>query len=238
MKMKKTVIFSAMGAVLFGCSGKSIDLSQIDFTKNANEYLSGLNYSSKEEQKGHYQVVYDGDNVSLELKDDGERVMNYKFSEKNTKPLNYGGLQIDGNLISTEIKVYEDKICFIRTYIGNSQTIELVNFLKQKLGKPTEIVTREVQFYEDNNSLKLLLEKLPEETKKIKDETCVNRYEVSFPEHCIWVNNDVIFQLTLMPTGNVVDNTLVIISKKAFRDKIIMFFHNPDKDPILSKYLE
>ena len=110
-------------ASMTGCGqgGKSIDLSKIDFAENADKYLNGLNYSSKEVQKGHYQVMYNGDNVSLELKDNGEKV---------------------------------------------------------------------------------------------------------------------IFQLTLMPTENFVNNTLVVISKKAFRDKIIIGFHNPDKDPILSKYLD
>jgi len=61
---------------------------------------------------------------------------------------------------------------------------------------------------------------------------------INYPQHIIWNKKDVIYQLTLEPLNNSVSNVIKIISKKAFKDKIIIGFHNPEKDPYLSKYLD
>lgn len=219
------------------CSTKSQDLSTIDFNQNAETYLDGLSFSSKTEQKGHYEAVVKGEDASLKLVDKGELSTNYVFmGEKNTAQLNYGGIPIN-DVMGTAITVYDNKIAFMRINVKNDQSIALLEVLKKKLGTPTEIVKSEDNPYDETDkSQRLLLEKLPNETKKVKDDV-LDDYTLTYPENFIWNKNDVIYQLTFSPTGNYISSQLVVISKKAFKDKIIMGYHNPDKDPILSKYL-
>lgn len=219
------------------CSTKSQDLSTIDFNQNAETYLDGLSFSSKTEQKGHYEAVVKGEDASLKLVDKGELSTNYVFmGEKNTAKLNYGGIPIN-DVMGTAITVYDNKIAFMRINVKNDQSIALLEVLKKKLGTPTDIVLSEDNPYDETDkSQRLLLEKLPNETKKVKDDV-LDDYTLTYPENFIWNKNDMIYQLTFSPTGNYISSQLVVISKKAFKDKIIMGYHNPDKDPILSKYL-
>ncbi|AXB56144.1 hypothetical protein HYN86_05830 [Flavobacterium fluviale] len=235
--MKNKILISLNLILLMSCSTKSQDLSTIDFNQNAETYLDGLSFSSKTEQKGHYEAVVKGEDASLKLVDKGELSTNYVFmGEKNTAQLNYGGIPIN-DVMGTAITVYDNKIAFMRINVKNDQSIALLELLKKKLGTPTEIVKSEDNPYDETDkSQRLLLEKLPNETKKVKDDV-LDDYTLTYPENFIWNKNDVIYQLTFSPTGNYISSQLVVISKKAFKDKIIMGYHNPDKDPILSKYL-
>lgn len=234
--MKNKILVSLNLILLMGCTTNSQDLSIVDFNKNAETYLDGLTFSSKTEQKGHYEAVVNGEDASLKLVDKGEKSFNYVFmGEKNTAQLNYGGLPIN-DVMGTSINVYDNKIAFMRINVKNDQSFALLDLLKKKLGVPTEVVKSENNHYDETDkSQKLLLDKLPNETKKVKDDL-LDEYSLTYPENFIWDKNDIIYQLTFSPTGNYVSNQLVVISKKAFRDKIIMGYHNPDKDPILSKY--
>lgn len=235
--MKNKILISLNLILLMSCSTKSQDLSTIDFNQNAETYLDGLAFSSKTEQKGHYEAVVKGEDASLKLVDKGELSTNYVFmGEKNTAKLNYGGIPIN-DVMGTVITVYDNKIAFMRINVKNDQSIALLEVLKKKLGTPTEIVKSEDNPYDETDkSQRLLLEKLPNETKKVKDDV-LDDYTLTYPENFIWNKNDVIYQLTFSPTGNYISSQLVVISKKAFKEKIIMGYHNPDKDPILSKYL-
>ena len=235
--MKNKILISLNLIVLMSCSSKSQDLSTIDFSQNAETYLDGLSFSSKTEQKGHYEAVVNGEDASLKLVDKGELSTSYVFmGEKNTAQLNYGGIPIN-DVMGTALTVYENKIAFMRINVKNDQSIALLDVMKKKLGQPTEIVKSEDNPYDETDkSQKLLLEKLPNETKKIKDDV-LDDYTLTYPEYFIWDKNDVIYQLTFSPTGNYISSQLVVISKKAFKDKIIMGYHAPDKDPVLGKYL-
>jgi|GEM_PF-1112232 len=235
--MKNKILISLNLILLMSCSTKSQDLSTIDFNQNAETYLDGLSFSSKTEQKGHYEAVVKGEDASLKLVDKGELSTNYVFmGEKNTAQLNYGGIPIN-DVMGTAITVYDNKIAFMRINVKNDQSIALLEVLKKKLGTPTEIVLSEDNSYDETDkSQRLLLEKLPNETKKVKDDV-LDDYTLTYPENFIWNKNDVIYQLTFSPTGNYISSQLVVIAKKAFKDKIIMGYHNPDKDPTLSKYL-
>ncbi|WP_289664419.1 hypothetical protein [Flavobacterium panacagri] len=234
--MKNKILISLNLLLLMSCTSKSQDLSTIDFNKSAETYLDGLSFSSKTEQKGHYEAVVNGEDASLNLVDKGEKSTNYVFmGEKNTAQLNYGGIPIN-DVMGTAITVYDNKIAFMRINPKNDQSIALFDFLKKKLGNPTEIVKSEnTPYNEIDKSQKLLLDKLPNETKKIKDD--FDDYYITYPEHFIWNKGDTIYQLTFSPTGNYVSSQLVVISKKAFKDRIIMGYHAPDKDPVLAKYL-
>ena len=232
----KNKILIALNLLLMSCTTNSQDLSTIDFTKNAESYLSGLSFSSKTEQKGHYEAVINGENASFKLVDKGEKLTNYVFmDQKNTAQLTYGGLPIN-NVMGAAISVYEDKIAFMRINIKNDQSFALLDLLQKKLGQPAEIVKSESTHYDDSDvSQKLLLDKLPNQTKKVKDD--IDEYYITYPENFIWDKDGMLYQLTFSPSGKYVNGRLVVISKKAFRDRVIMGYHNPDKDPILGKYV-
>lgn len=234
--MKNKILVSLNLILLMSCTSNSQDLSIIDFNKNAETYLDGLTFSSKTEQKGHYEAVINGEDASLKLIDKGEVSTNYVFMGENTAQLNYGGLAIN-DVMGSSLNVYEDKIAFMRINVKNEQSIALLDLLKKKLRTPTEIIKSDNNHYDETDkSQRLLLDKLPNETKKIKDDL-LDEYYLTYPEHFIWDKNEVIYQLTFSPTGSYVTNQLVVISKKALKDKIIIGFHNTDKDSILSKYM-
>jgi hypothetical protein len=67
--MKKTLIFFLLPIILVNCNTQTLDLSTIDFNKPANPYaLEKLKTYRKENQKGHYEIKEDKDEVSLYLK--------------------------------------------------------------------------------------------------------------------------------------------------------------------------
>lgn len=235
--MKNRIIASFSFLLLAGCTKHTLDLSKVDFNQDSSLYLNELDIYSKTEQNGHYVVQHIGDAVSLELEDDGERVVKYVFMGEGTKQLHYSGLKINQN-IGASISLYSGKISYIRASIENSHTLDFLALLKKQLGTPAKTLHKEgVNFDEKNSSQKMLLEKLPKETKKYKDDI-LEQYYVSYPEYYIWTKNSIIYQLTLSPLGNYIDNSLVIISKKALKDRVIEGFHNPEQDPILSNYLK
>jgi len=138
--MKKTIFF--MSIILCSCS-KTLDLSTIDFDKPSNSYpLKELNPYRKENQKGHYEITEDKDEVSLVLKDNGERVTNYIFMDETTSQINFSGLKID-KIFGAEVVDYNQKIGFISANIVSKQTPELISYLNKELGKPTEIIYNE-----------------------------------------------------------------------------------------------
>lgn len=229
-KMFVCIIIAAMTS----CNSQSLDLSTIEFDKSSGSYhLEELKTYRKEEQKGHYEVQHSNGTVSLILKDGGERVSNYIFMEKqNTEKLNYAGIMIDPN-IGASLSVYKDKIAYINMTVDHKSKFKLFDLLKNKLGSPTEFINRGRSLSMlDSEIKKEILLKFPE-VAKIDEENG----KLSFPEIIIWVKDNLFYQFTLNPVGNSVESSLVIISKKALKDRIIVGYHNPEKDPILSKYL-
>ncbi|WP_443946663.1 hypothetical protein ACJVDH_06050 [Pedobacter sp. AW1-32] len=236
--MKTKILIALNLLLLMSCSSNSQDLSTVDFSNDGAAYLNNLDPSRKEEQKGHYEAVIHGEKADFKLIDNGERVINYLFiGQKSLGRINFAGLAIKENTGAT-MSVYQDKIAFMRLQLKNEDSFQLLDILKKKLGSPSEIISSKDNHYDANDkSQQLLLEKLPKETKKTKDDL-LDEYYLSYPENFIWNRGEIIYQLTLIPSGNMVDNQLVIISKKAFKDKIIIGYHNPDQDPILKKYVK
>lgn len=234
-KMKEILTCLLISTVLMSCTGQTLDLSIVDFDKPADSYpLQNLKVDKKEEQKGHYEIQYNKDGVSLALKDNGERVINYIFmNELTTKQLNYAGILLNSNA-GVSISVNDNKIVYINFIVDYKSKFKLYDQLKNKLGEATIIANNSIPLTNiDLEMQNLFFSKLPNEIKTDKE----NGY-FSYPERIFWIKNNVFYKLELNPSGNSIESSLTIISKKAFKDKIIIGYHNPEKDPFLSKYLD
>jgi len=77
----KNILVLLAASILMSCSAQSLDLSQIDFNRPAWQYLDKLNISAVEQQKGHFEILKNGDKVRLELKDNGEVCTIYTLRE-------------------------------------------------------------------------------------------------------------------------------------------------------------
>lgn len=224
--------------ILINCSkAQVLDLSQIKLNEDSKVYnLEKLKVYRKDEQKGHYEVRYNGNDVSLELTDNGEKVVNYIFMEESVSQINFANMKINP-ILGANIMEYNGEVGFISANIESAQTVELILYLIKSLGTPSEIKTNErIEETMNLGASEILFKTLPQYTKKQKSD--FGNDEIHYPQYLIWNKNDVIYQLTLEPSNNLVSNVINIISKKAFKDRIIMGFHNPDKDPLLSKYLK
>lgn len=217
------------------CNSQSLDLSTIDFDKPSNSYsLQNLKTSRTEEQKGHFEINPEKEGISLKLKDEGEKVINYVFMDESiTKQLNYAGIMVNPN-IGVSLSVYENKVVYMDLTVDFKSKFKLFDLLKNKLGKPSEVINNEVNLADiDLPMQKLFLEKLPTETKVDKE----NGY-FSYPERLRWVKDDIFYKLEFNPSGNSIESSLTIISKKALKDKIIAGYQHPENDPFFNKYLK
>ncbi|WP_192500004.1 hypothetical protein [Flavobacterium sp. PL002] len=231
---KKIIIFFILSSMLMSCNSQTFDLSIIDFDKPADSYpLQKLETYRKDEQKGHYVIKYENDGLSFHLKDDGERVTNYVFMNvTTTKQLNFNGIAIDPNF-GAVFSIYENKFAFMHLAVDFKSRLKLFDFLKSKLGMPMEIVKGSTNLENiDLEMQKLFLEKLPSVTKIDKE----NGYFI-FPEKLRWVKGDTFYTLALNPSGNSVGSDLLVITKKALKDKIIRGYQHPENDPFVNKYL-
>lgn len=244
--MKKIIAIIVINTFLISCNNtENLDLSKIDFHKDSKEYyLDKLSPTRTEIQKGHFEISYDesgasdnDSNVSLILKDNGENVKMYYFDDlKSNSKLNFAGESLD-DTFGTNIVVYDNKISFISTSIERENSFKLISFLQKELNKPTEIISGERAIDEVNTEIiNQLIKIFPSDAKKGANE--FGNEVFTFPEVIYWYEKETLYQLTLNPSVKQITNRLVIISKRALKDKIIMGFHNPAESPILNKYIK
>ncbi|MBB6270089.1 hypothetical protein HDF26_000516 [Pedobacter cryoconitis] len=230
----KNILVLLAASILMSCSAQSLDLSQIDFNRPAGQYLDKLNISAVEQQKGHFEILKNGDKVRLELKDNGEVCTIYTLREAgDAAQIRFSGFSLEpdagGRIIS-----YKDKIAFYNCHPDRTRTFEVLSKLKEMLGKPDEIVTDTLSL--NDGTAPLLSKKLPATDFKIfKDE--FGEY-ITCPRHYIWKKGDMIYQYTFIRGSKTIANDLVAMNIQAFKDRIIFGFHNPAQDPVLSKYVK
>lgn len=235
--MKNKILFLLNSLFLIGCSNSTtLDLSKVDFNENANQYIDGLKFYSKETQNGHFEIKSNKGNVALDLVNNGENVVKYVFTEEgNTKQLNYQGLEIDKDL-GAKISTYQDKVAFISFSVDKNKVIDFIKILKKDLGDEKDIIYNQRLSKVFKQSLFIDLSGISTNfIKKGKDDQ--GNDVISYPQNIIWLKNDVIYQLTLDPLDNSINNTLTIITKKALNDKVIFGYHNISNDPLLKNYI-
>jgi len=226
-----------LAIIVMGCSTSSLDLSTIDFSQPASNYLIDLSSCKGEIQYGHWEVFKkDSAEDDLELKLVGKKEVSkvYRITKPSDKnQFSFFGYPSTG-MMGIDIVEYQNKIAFYSMYPEGNKTAEILLKLKEKLGKPSGVVLDTLA--KASVLLPPILKTLPkEDIKYFTDE--YDDQQVSFPEHYIWKKDGVIYQFTILQGSQVISSKIVAIDIKAFKDRIIFGYHMPDKDPILAKFL-
>lgn len=221
-----------------GCNKSTLDLSTIDFSQPASEYLKDISPSKGEIQYGHWELVKNNSaEDDLELKPVGKEEVSkvYHITDPSDKSqFSFFGYPSIG-MMGIEIVEYQNKIAFYSIYPEGSKTSEILLKLKQKLGEPSGVILDTLG--KTNILLPPILKTLPkDDITYFTDE--YDDQQVSFPEHYIWKRNGMIYQFTLLQGSQVVSSKIVAIDIKAFKDRIIFGYHVPDKDPVLGRFLK
>jgi hypothetical protein len=217
-----------------------LDISKINFEKPSKTYLDNIKVSRIDHQKGSWELIYlkNGEFDDVKLKDDGKTTNLYYFSTKEElAQMCYDGIKLDD--FGAKLVEYQNKIVSVHCSFEKSRTFEFIKKLKTDLGGPTEIINDTIGFYKNEKEVNFFLKELPKDDFKIVKEENNNSSLLVCPMHYIWLKNDLIYMYTLVRSGEAsCGNKMVIISKKALKDKIIFGYHNSEEDPILAKYLK
>ena len=232
--MKKNVLVLLAISTLMSCSGQSLDLSKIDFSKPAADYLGKLELSDVKTQKGHWELTGTDEDHEPVLKDNGETSKVYSFNDaSDMAKLNFSGHAFD-NAVGGRIVEYKGKVVFYSFYLDKRKTFDVLNNLKELLGKPSGYVQDTISV--SNTAVSLLKKGLPAaDVKVVKDEM---GEQFVYPEQFIWKKDNVIYQYTLVDGTTVIEGKIVAIEVNAFKDRIIFGYHLPDENPVLSPYIK
>jgi len=233
----KLLFITLMLVSLFSCNSQSLDLSNIDFTKSADTYFKNIKVERIDSITGHWKIVESKNRgTSLEL-EGNEKSFQYHFeSPDEEKQITFNGIKVDSGTGTGKIVVYENKISYYNFSFEISKTFELRKKLIKLFGQPTEIINDSVGEGGDSKLKVLLLNELSKDELKICTKGTTEYF--IYPLYSIWEKGDYIYMFTLENQLNIFSNSLLAISKKAFRAKIIVGYLNPDGDQFLAKYLK
>lgn len=222
--------------VMMSCQeGDKFDLSKIDDKTEVSKTLNSLNISDVHTQNGYWELVKKGEKVEAVLQDNGNISTVYSLKdEQDQKLFNFDNFNIEKN---TGGKIVENsnKIVFVNIVLENIETFNVLKKLKEKLGNPDQIINDSVFYNEEDDKVKLVLKNYEKNDIKIKKDEFEDEYLI-YPLHYVWNINGYIYKYTLFINEASFSNDLVIISNKAFNEKLIFGYHNPKEDSIFKKY--
>ncbi|WP_152640734.1 hypothetical protein [Flavobacterium sp. 316] len=222
--------------VMMSCQeGDKFDLSKIDDKTEVSKTLNSLNISDVQTQNGYWELVKKGEKVEAVLQDNGNISTVYSLKdEQDQKLFNFDNFNIEKN---TGGKIVENsnKIVFVNIVLENIETFNVLKKLKEKLGNPDQIINDSVFYNEEDDKVKLVLKNYEKNDIKIKKDEFEDEYLI-YPLHYVWNINGYIYKYTLFINEASFSNDLVIISNKAFNEKLIFGYHNPKEDSIFKKY--
>lgn len=205
---------------LIGCKSinqnETIDLYQL-VNKPAETKLKDL-ASRTEEQKGHYEF----NGGQLKLVDNGERVTNYSFDEKDANNIKFHNIGINASY-GAQVVVYHNVVAFVSVKAPEEHVKDyFTNFVKE-LGTSDSMHTESIGAATINDKVKsILLEAFPGILKAYKGDL---PDVLVYPQRLFWKKGDVRYFLSLDPVGDNVNLKIDIISEKALNDRIVMGYH-------------
>lgn len=223
--------------MVISCTKKSLDLSKIAIGDDAeNINLNIFRPTKTMQQFGHFELVQNGNELTLGLVDSGEKVTTYYFVNENVGDLNYLGYPVD-SVLGAKIIVYNGKVEYIGSEFVQSSNDNLLGAIIENLGTPTEVIKNNIlKETIDLDAYQILKSELSSYIIE-KMEIEGSPSEIIYPQWMVWDKDNILYVLDIDPLNNYVNIGLHIMSKKALKDKVIFGFHNPAKDPLLSKYI-
>ena len=222
--------------VMMSCQeGGTFDLSKIDDKTAVSTTLDNLNIANAQTQNGYWEIVNKGAKVEAILQDNGSISTIYSLKgEQEEKLFAFANFNIEKN---TGGKIVEssNKIVFVNIALEKAETFKVLKKLKETLGNPDQIINDSVFYNAANNKVKLILKHVEQDDVKIQKDEFEDEYLV-YPLHFVWNINGYIYKYTLFINEIAFSNDLVILSNKAFNEKLIFGYHNPKEDPIFKKY--
>jgi len=205
--MKKGKFLILIFAVLINicCGNKSFDLSSVSLGEDAKKY--------------------DFENKNLFLKDSGSKPDVVQYYADENKGLTYSSIPLD-NTMGTRITVFKGKVGAIDTNAAEKYSLELVEKIAAKHGKPTATVTDKATV--DAKLVKPIFEKL----KKISpDKVSWNQGEknsFTYPTSFFWDDgkNYSILSISIEDDGTI-RNKYVTVTKDAYRNNAVFGLKYP-----------
>lgn len=221
---------------IVGCKSEvEVDLSKIGLLENTHNILKKMNISNIQIQDGYWEVVEKNDKFDLELHNNGNISTIYNLNSiKDRKKFYFDDISINKNLGG---KIIENKntIAFVDVNFDDVETFNILRKLKNNLGDPDQILKQKI-FYKTNDSqIKTILKVFDDKEYNLKNDEFEDKY-LFYPLHYIWNVNGYIYKYTIQIKEISFNNNLIIISNKAFNEKLIFGYHNPKEDIILKKY--
>ena len=214
-----------------------IDLSMLDDAIDVKTALDNKSIRNVQTQNGYWEIVKTGEKVEAKLRDNGNISTIYSLKgEQEEKLFAFANFNIKKN---TGGKIVENgnKIVFVNITLEATETFKVLEHLKEKLGIPDQIISDSVFYNAADDKVNLILKNVEQDNVKIQKDEFEDEYLV-YPLHFVWNQNGYIYKYTLIINETSFSNDLVILSKKAFNDKLIFGYHNPKEDPIFKVYFE
>lgn len=205
--MKKGKFLILIFAVLINicCGNKSFDLSSVSLGEDAKKY--------------------DFENKNLFLKDSGSNPDVVQYYADENKGLTYSNIPLD-NTMGTRITVFKGKVGAIDTNAAEKYSLEFVEKIAAKHGKPTATVTDKATV--DAKLVKPIFEKL----KKISpDKVSWNQGEknsFTYPTSFFWDDgkNYSILSISIEDDGTI-RNKYVTVTQDAYRNNAVFGLKYP-----------
>ena len=229
-------LFVMILLVMMSCqeAGK-FDLSEIENKTEVSSTLNKLNISSVQTQNGYWELRKEGDKVEAELHNNGIISTIYSLKkELDEKLFNFNNFKIEKNS-GGKIVENDNKIVFVNIALENVETFNVLKKLKDKLGNPDQIIYDSVINSASDEKVKVILKNFHKNYINIINDEFDDEY-LNYPASFVWNINGYIYKFTVIINENSISNDLVIISNKAFNEKLIFGYHNPKEDPFFKKY--
>lgn len=229
-------LFLMILPVMMSCQeGDTFDLSKIDDNTEINSIMNNLNIANVQTQNGYWEIEKKGAKVEAQLHDNGSISTIYSLKdEQEEKLFAFADFSIKKNS-GGKIVANSNKIVFVNIALENAETFEVLKQLKETLGNPDQIINDSVFYNAADEKVKLILKNVAQDDVKIQKDEFEDEYLV-YPLHFVWNINGFIYKYTLFINEIAFSNDLVILSTKAFNEKLIFGYHNPKEDPIFKKY--
>ncbi|MGK6342713.1 hypothetical protein ACMGDK_10765 [Chryseobacterium sp. DT-3] len=205
MKKGKFLILIFVVLINICCGNKSFDLSSVSLGEDAKKY--------------------DLENKDIFLKDKGSKPDVVQYYADENKGLTYGGILLD-NTMGTRITVFKGKVSAIDTNAAEKNSLEFVEKIAGKHGKPTATVTDKATV--DAKLVKQIFEKL----KKVSpDKVAWNQGEknsFTYPTSFFWDDgkNYSILSISIEDDGRI-RNKYVTVTKDAYRNDVVFGLKYP-----------